>query len=328
MLIAPPRGYCLSNKKWKVLETRSFGVAFLVLAFMAQLLFTAISFNVIELINGKAVVLDNDLFRGNIFVSGEISGEIGQNGCDHLGSASRRVRLLSRFPDSLYFDNGNFSSPNQQANDLLIRSFRQTGVAVVNLTDGDIADLGKNKIIQNQNVFISASAEARIASPYKNVVLRLKNAKNEETTLSTFVTGFSEASGSGYRPLPSGSIDATRNCAIRFINSVQEYAKRAQIKIFLFNADFLALDRVLKDAKVRFDLVVCQSSPFVTPNRTIKVHDIPIVYPDRLGKSIARVEVNIRHGRKYFRIDYIKLYQKMPGDTEIEEQTIRIMGRF
>jgi hypothetical protein len=311
----------------EALETRFCGVAFLVLATMAQLFFLAISFNVIELIDGKVVVLDNSLFRGNIFFSGEISGEIGQNGCDNLGSASRRVGLLSQFPNSLYFDNGNFSSANQQANDLLIKSFKQTRIAAINLTDGDIADLGKSKIVEGQTMFVSASTDMHIVSPYKTVMLVLKNAKNEETELSTFVTGFSESPGSENRPLPPGSLDTTRNRAIHFINSVQKYADNTQLKILLFNADFLALDNVLKHIKIRFDLIVCQSSPFITPNKTVKVHDIPIIYPDRLGKSVARVEVNLRRGRKHFRFEYIKLYPKMPRDSEIENEAIRIIGR-
>ncbi len=62
----------------------------------------------------------SDLFKGTILFTGDTFGSIQLSGCERLGSLTRRVALVRKFPDSLYFDFGNVFSRNPIINNTYV----------------------------------------------------------------------------------------------------------------------------------------------------------------------------------------------------------------
>ncbi|MHA1919663.1 MAG: hypothetical protein ACTSWX_07960 [Promethearchaeota archaeon] len=83
---------------------------------------------------------------------------------------------------------------------------------------------------------------------------------------------------------------------------------------------------ILKRASISFDLVVCQSSPNKLPNSTDRIEGIPIIYPDRYGRSLARISVYYFPGRILYKIEYIRLFKAIPPDINTDEMIKNIMA--
>jgi hypothetical protein len=246
---------------------------------------------------------------------------IESNGCDHQGSASRRAHILKKYEDYLYFDMGNISSVSPKINMFLINSFRKLNAKAINLTKGDLANIAKDVITRESDMFVSANIAHPQIAKYKKVTLLLKNQKNEQTSLKVFVTGI--AGRHNIPDDPSGYLDGLKREIVLSINEISCHAKDADIKILLFNSQLFLLEEVLARAKVRFDLIVCQSSADGAPNSTININGIPIIYPDRYGRSLASVLVYYTHNKKYYDIEYKRLYRKIPRDAQTDEAIIR-----
>jgi len=293
--------------------------------FLGQLIVIGISLNLVCILHGGIVLIDKHLYKGNIFFTGEINGAIESNGCDNQGSASRRAHILKKYRDYLYFDMGNISSVSPKVNVFLINSFRNLDVTAINLTKGDITNIGTNNIAREADMFISANIEHHQIAKYKKEMLVLKNQENEQINLKVFVTGIA-----GRNNIPGGPSSYLADMKKEIMLSINElcgHAKDADIKILLFNSQLFILEEILSKAKIRFDLVVCQSSPDSIPNNTIRINGIPIIYPDRYGRSLASVFVRYAHNKKYYEIEYIRLYRKMPRDAQTDEAIMRTMAK-
>jgi len=69
--------------------------------------------NRISLIGNRLIFGEkDDLLAGDIFFTGDTSGQFDPVGCDRLGSLSRRSYLLKKFDQYLYLDCGNFTHDN------------------------------------------------------------------------------------------------------------------------------------------------------------------------------------------------------------------------
>lgn len=289
-----------------------------------QIIFIGILLNLVFILPDGIVLNDKYLYAGTIFITGEINGAFESVGCDNLGSVSRKAAILKKkHGDFLYFDIGNMSSANAELNRFLVSNFRSLGGSAINLTEGDIINM-KNIIEENADMFISANIELPNVTKYKMKSLWLKNRQNKKKELKIFVTGISTRINIHRRSNYSAD---PRKEIISSLDKVYEDAKIADIKILLFNSDFSFLEEVLDKAKIKFDLAVCQSSPSSIPNKTVRLNGIPVLYPDRYGRSLASISVYNTHRRILFRIEYLKLYSNVPRDPQTDKE-LELMMRL
>jgi hypothetical protein len=236
------------------------------------------------------------IFTGNIFFTGDTSGFYEPAGCERMGSLPRRASLLKKFDKYLYLDFGNFTSGSLKGNKTVIpiqlESYRYMGLNALNLTKKDA-------------VFLEQIA-------YENPGLNLISA-NLKIDTPTFDRPFSKfivlpfilTNSSGTREIKVGITGITNNLrqlhGDTFRYSVQDIAlslkevensiSGTDLKILLFNDSFFTLEKLVKQNKIRFDLVLAHSTLPEHINKMIRIENIPVVFCDEHGRSIGYIKV-------------------------------------
>ncbi len=255
---------------------------------------------------------NNNHYSADIFVSEDINGSIGLNGCDHRGSASRRAFIIKKSNNYLYFDGGNISSIDINRNELLINSFEKLNISGINLTLRDYYNAA-NIISDKNKYFFSANSTYIRVQKYIRMATSLKNKDNDEIPITIFVTGVTRQKQEN----ESDSIIRNRKSNItNSINSLYNDSLKSDIKILFFDEQPFILSEILLKSKIKFDFVVCQYSTFSEPNHTSKIYGIPIIYPDYYGRSIANVKIHQVSNKNIIEIKYLIIPQNLHEDEE------------
>jgi len=299
---------------------------FFTVVFICQLIAISIWLNLILITKTGIVFNDRHLYKGDMFFTGEINGFLYMTGCDSLGSVSKRAHILKKFKDYLYFDAGNITSPNQVANSVLISNLKTLDITAINLTENDIINLSEENIKKERNIFISANNVIPLVPKFKKIPFVLKSNNNKTKIINVFVTGIAKKQPFFSSTAESISSNDLTNETAFYLNELYMEAKDSDIKVLLFNEDFIFLEETLRKTKIRFDMVVCTSSPYIDPNNTVTINDVLIIYPDRYGRSIARCSVYFWLANKKYELEYIKLFKNIPDDPDTDKLIIKMTG--
>jgi len=291
--------------------------------------------NKVSLIDNRLIFGEkDDLLAGDIFFTGDTSGQFDPVGCDRLGSLSRRSYLLKKFDRYLYLDCGNFTHNNPGVNRIIMPAlyevFRLMDLKAINLTRRDLINLdelaGKIPGMNLVSAHLEADRNGLLAGSITKAAFLPLVLRNRDTDKSIIVgvTGISGMERKLHRPGLSYESTASRES----LTAIQNILERADLRILLFSDSYFELKRLIAEKRLSCDLVIAGATLGEHIDKMIYIQGIPVVFGDEFGRSLGHIRV-FKKGREYlFEYESFKIGEGFPEDNRVKALVEEMKGKL